>query len=143
MGPEKGSVPENVQKRLDLFNMFYPLESKLKRRWAYLFSQEFKKIIARFKELALENDYLQEEREDRIIIWKNIGNNDVECMFYFIEDVTDLESVFQLYKNIQKYRAFLTYAIAHQKKDGDNVYDIFRCSRFSYLEHCNRVRYPI
>jgi hypothetical protein len=61
-------------------------------------------------------------------------------MFCFIEDLTNLGSVRKVFSKIKKLNPIFTYAIVHQKKDGDGVYDIFRFSKFSYLEHCNRVR---
>jgi len=91
----------------------------------------------------MEKKYQQKQLADHIILWHDVEDSSVECMFYFIPDPMDLNRVSNLYKTIGKYHPVFTYAIVHQKKDGENCYDIFRCSRFSYLEHCNRVRYPM
>jgi hypothetical protein len=133
----------NVKKRLELFGMFYPLERKYERRWAKIFKSNFNVIVEKFKEISQEKKYEQEEINNQIILWRNVNEESVECMFYFIKDVANLLSVQNCFKLIAKYDVYLTYAIVHQKKDGENNYDIFRFSKFSYLEHCNRVRYPV
>ena len=43
---------------------------------------------------------------------------------------------------IEIYNPTFTYAIIHQWKEGEGTYDIFRLSKFSYFEHCNRVKMP-
>ena len=137
----KKKLPRKVRRRIDLANMFYPLERKEERRWGRLFKSEFSVIEQKFTELASEKRYRQTSLGDNVIIWRDDKNSDVECLLYFIRDVTDLKSVSRLFTLIEKYRPFCTYAIVHQKKDGENCYDIFRATPFSYLEHCNRVKY--
>lgn len=80
--------------------------------------------------------------KNKFILWREPGSASVECMFYFMRDATDLGSVMNCFKTIQQKNVFLTYAIVYQEKDGENVFDVFRASKFSYLEHCNRVKYP-
>jgi len=135
--------PIKIQRRLDLFAMFSPLERKYERRWAKLFMSDFNTKAKKFKELSIEKGYKQEEVNQQLLLWRNPKENSAECMFYFINNVSDFSSVYNCFKYIEQYKVFLTYAIVHQKKDGENDYDIFRFSHFSYLEHCNRVRYPI
>lgn len=132
-----------IKRRLELFGMFYPLDRKYERRWAKIFKSGFEVIKEKFKEISIEKNYKQEEVKNNIILWYDHSRNTVECMFYFINDASNLSSVYNCFKLIRKYKSFITYAIVHQKKDGENDYDIFRFSQFSYLEHCNRVRYPV
>ena len=135
-------LPEKVKRRLALFGMFYPVERKYERRWAKIFNSPMETITEKFNEKAIAEDYQQAVVQDNLILWRDNIDANEKCLFYFIQDATNFNSFCKLYKYIDKYKAFLTYAIVHQKKDGDGVYDIFRCSPFSYLEHCNRVRTP-
>jgi hypothetical protein len=143
MNSNYDQLPEKIKRRIELSKMFYPLERKVERRWGNLFKSEFEVIVRRFKELSIEKRYSQKEISDTLILWEDVKDSTVECMFYFINEPSDLNSVQNLYKMIAKYKSVFTYAIVHQKKDGENCYDIFRCTPFSYLEHCNRVRYPL
>ncbi len=136
-------LPERIKRRINLSAMFYPLERKYERSWGNLFKSEFPDIVERFEELSIEKNYTQKHISNNTIIWQDVTDSNVECMFYFINDPTNFDSVFDLFKMINRYRSFITYAIVHQKKDGENCYDIFRLSKFSYLEHCNRVRYQL
>ena len=137
--PIHQDIPDRVKKRLELFRLFYPLERKLERQWARIFQSDLKDILTHMQNLADENDYLQEYVGDRTILWRNLQNSRAECMFCFIEDITNLNDVHDMFLKLKKYHPILAYAIVPQTKDGDGIYDIFRFSRFSYLEHCNRV----
>ncbi len=143
MNVSKDELPEKIQKRIGLSGMFYPLERKYERRWANLFRSDFDKIVIGLAEHAGEKNYAQETISKNAVIWKDPDDKSVECMFYFIDDPSDLDSVMDIFKVIKKVQPFFTYAIVHQVKDGENCYDIFRLSKFSYLEHCNRVKYEL
>lgn len=132
-------LPKRIQRRLELSGFFYPLERKVERKWGKIFSSETKDIFDYFEELATSKNYIQERVDPNKIIWKE-KNGSIECMFCFIEDLTKLQSVRKMFSRISKFNPIFTYAIVHQKKDGEGVYDIFRFSKFSYLEHCNRVK---
>ncbi|MFC1569410.1 hypothetical protein ACFL4L_04185 [bacterium] len=135
-------IPEREKTRLELFEMFYPLERKTERQWAKTFKSHFKIIAQKFKDLSIEKGYIQEEINEQFILWRHSEDAAVECMFYFVMDVTELSSIHYCFEHIKQYDVYLTYIIANQKHDGENVFDIFRSSEFSYLEHCNRVKYP-
>jgi len=132
-------LPSLVKRRLALFKIFYPLERNVKRKWAKVFNSSFDEIIKRFSAESITMNYKQSQLKN-IIFWKNEIDSKIECIFCFIKDVSDLNNVSRIFKYIKRYQPFLTYAIVHQKKDGENTYDIFRFSKFSYLEHCNRVK---
>lgn len=133
-------IPEKIKRRLTLFKMFYPLDRNQERRWGRIFDSEFKDVCAFFKEAAEKNNYEQKSIGKQLILWKDIGTPNVEALFYFVWEPSDLDQIQGIFKRIQKHRPAVSYGIIHQKKDGDGVFDIFRFSRFSYLEHCNRVR---
>jgi hypothetical protein len=132
-------LPKRIRRRIELSNIFYPLERKEERKWGKIFSSEIKNIYDYLEKIAIEKNYIQEMVDTNKIIWKE-KNGSIESMFCFIEDLTNLESVRKVFSKIKKLNPFFTYTIVHQKKDGEGVYDIFRFSKFSYLEHCNRVR---
>jgi hypothetical protein len=142
MNNSTDELPENIKRRLNLFKMFYPLERKLERRWAKVFHSPFEEITEKFKEKSSEENYKQEVVKENLILWQDTDDKDNTCMFYFIRDPMDFKSFQNLYWYIDEHKPLLTYAIVHQRKDGEGVYDIFRCSKFSYLEHCNRVKVP-
>ncbi len=139
MSTIKKKLPKIIQRRIELSNMFYPLERKEERKWGKIFNSEIKNIFNHFQELAIKKNYIQEKVDVNKIIWKE-KDDSIESMFCFIEDLTNLGSVSKVFSKIKKLNPIFTYAIVHQKKDGEGVYDIFRFSKFSYLEHCNRVR---
>jgi hypothetical protein len=140
---QRKALPEKVKRRIALMGMFYPLGRSEGRRWARLFKSAFPAIVKKFGDLASENKYRQTAEDGNRILWKNLKGSAVEAMFYFVREPGDLQDVGRIFRLIKKHRTFCTYAIVHQKKDGENCYDIFRFTPFSYLEHCNRVRYPL
>jgi hypothetical protein len=91
-----------MKKRLDLFGMFYPLERKDERRWAKIFKSDFKTIAEKFKEVSTEKGYKQEEGNNQFILWRDADESSVECMFYFIKDVTNFSSVYNCFKYIEQ-----------------------------------------
>jgi len=132
-------LPKRIKRRIKLSKIFYPLERKEERMWGKVFKSGIKNIFEYFEELALRSNYIQEKIDSNKIIWKE-KDNSIECMFCFIQDITKLELVKNVFSVIKRLNPVFTYAIVHQRKDGEGVYDIFRFSKFSYLEHCNRVR---
>ena len=87
-------------------------------------------------------DYFSKSIEGKYILWSERDKPNIECMFCLIDDITNIELLMELLRKIKIFSPIFTYAFVHQKKDGDGVFDIFRFSKFSYLEHCNRVKYP-
>jgi hypothetical protein len=140
MNLNKKKLPKRIKRRIELSKMFYPLERSEERKWGRIFNSKQNIILDYFGEIALEKKYLQEKVDANKIIWKE-KDGSIECMFCFIENISDLESVRKVFSKIKKLSPLFTYAVVHQQKDGDGIYDIFRFSKFSYLEHCNRVRY--
>jgi hypothetical protein len=136
-------LPGKMKKRIDLSGIFYPLDQNEKRKWGRIMSKGFDAFAEKLKLLAEDKGYEQTEVSGNTILWRNENDYGVECMFCYIEDVMALAPVESVFKRIRKYEPVFTYAIVHQKKDGEGTYDIFRLSRFSYLEHCNRVEAPM
>jgi hypothetical protein len=142
MTEKEGEIPERIKKRIELSKMFYPLDRNEERKWGRLCGKGFEHILLKLQEVAEEKNYLQEEAMHQVVLWRDKDDSNVECMFCFIPDAGDLNSVSRIFATIRALQPVFTYAIVHQRKDGEGQYDIFRFSRFSYLEHCNRVRSP-
>jgi hypothetical protein len=139
---DEREIPEIVRRRIEISKLFYPLERKLQRRLAKNLISGFDEISDYLNELAENRKYVQSVAENEYILWRDANSKSNECMFCLIKDISSLKPVTELFEKIKKYSPIFTYAFVHQKKDGDGVFDIFRFSKFSYLEHCNRVKYP-
>jgi hypothetical protein len=135
------AVSEIVNKRIEIAKLFYPLEKKLQRRLAKNLVSGFNKTVDYLGLLAKDMDYTLTVIEENFIVWMYNNKSKIECMFNYMEDPKKLDLFLKLLKKIKKYSPTFTYAFVNQKKDGDCVFDIFRFSKFSYLEHCNRVKY--
>jgi hypothetical protein len=135
------AVPEIIKKRIEIAKMFYPLERNEERKWARVFHKGLDSLYARLETEASKLSFIQDLKEN-YIIWIDPDKNTNESMFCIISDATSFKSVQSLISKIEELRPIFTYAIVHQQKDGEGTYDIFRLSKFSYLEHCNRVKVP-
>jgi len=135
-------LPQKVKKRIELAKLFYPLDRKYQRRWAKLLIAGFGSTAEQLYTLSAEYNYNFISPEDNTVLWLDGETDKPECMFCLINDSANLELTASIFERIKKYAPVFTYAFVNQKKDGDGVFDIFRFSKFSYLEHCNRVKYP-
>jgi hypothetical protein len=142
MKMQREEIPQTVKKRIEIAGLFYPLERKLQKRLAKNLVSGFDATLKYLNELAESLNFVQNVLEGKYIIWKDSGKKSNECMFCLINDITKLNFIVELFEKIKKYSPVFTYAFVYQKKDGHGVFDIFRFSKFSYLEHCNRVKYP-
>lgn len=137
----KNAIPEIVKKRIEISKLFYPLERKLQRRLAKIFVYGFDETVNYLGVIAKDLNFTQKVIQEKFILWKYKNKTQIECMFSYVEDATKLDLFVKLFRNVKKYSPTFTYAFVNQNKDGEGVFDIFRFSKFSYLEHCNRVKY--
>jgi hypothetical protein len=135
-------LPEKIKNRIELSGIFYPLDQNQKTKWGRIMSKGFDAVLEKLGTLAEDLGYNQETISGNTILWADKNAPGVECMICWVDEVMDLNQMQGVFRQIRKYKPVFTYAIVHQKKDGEGNYDIFRFSRFSYLEHCNRVRAP-
>ena len=135
-------LPLNVRKRLEIAGLFYPLDRSAQRQFARILSKGQKAFESHLAENARELKFEQEIVRDGFILWKDREAGTYECLFRLVDDATDLPTIKNIFDTIVAMNPVFSYAIIHQKKDGEGTYDIFRMSRFSYLEHCNRVKLP-
>ena len=137
----KNTFPDIVEKRIEITKLFYPLERKLQRRLAKILLSGFDELTKHLNTIAADKNFKQSILHKKYIVWKYGNKNNVECMFCYVNDAMNLNSFVDLFNNIKKYSPVFTYAFVYQRKDGENIFDIFRFSKFSYMEHCNRVKY--
>ena len=137
----KKTIPEIVLRKIEVSKLFYPLERKLQRKLAKNLVSGFADTTNYLSILAKELNFTQNIVEGKLIVWRYKNKAPIECMFSYIENAMQLELFIELFNNINEYSPTFTYAFVNQEKDGNGVFDIFRFSKFSYLEHCNRVKY--
>ena len=131
-----------VKKRIEISKLFYPLTRNEERKWARVFRDGFKALCKRLEFDSQRLAFMQDSILDTYLIWKDLDTKLNEALFCIIEDATSFKSIQDIISFIDRYMPTFTYVIIHQKKDGEGTYDIFRLSKFSYLEHCNRVKLP-
>lgn len=139
---EDKDISEIVKKRIEISRLFYPLERKLQRRLAKNLVLGFEETANYLSVFANELNFTQNIIEGKFIVWRYKNKSKIECMFNYIEDSMKMDLFIEVYEKIKKYSPTFFYSFVTQKKEGEGVFDIFRFSKFSYLEHCNRVKYP-
>lgn len=135
-------LPKIVRKRIEISKLFYPLDRNEERKWARIFRNGLDSLFVKLEPEASKLGFVQELIQDNFILWKDPDSNTNECMFCIITDPSSFQSIQSVINRIEVLMPIFTYAIIHQEKDGEGIYDIFRLSKFSYLEHCNRVKVP-
>jgi hypothetical protein len=122
-----------------IYKMFNVRELKgsKKNKWGRIFALPLPRIADALAPLAEQHSCRQQVKADHIL-WLDKSKRPV-AMFCFITDPSELAQVKRVYNRIAKLSPRVTFAIVHQRSDGIGVYDIFRLSERSYLEHHNRV----
>ena len=123
--------------RQDIYDMFLHYAPEFQYRWNKIISAGFKAFAAELHKLAASFE-VEQSVDNRRVIWKDTGGN-VEALFAYIIDPTDIDSIIATYLAIKSMDVPVTYAIIEQRGDGDQQYDIFRLSENSYMEHANRA----
>jgi len=139
---QEESLPLIVRKRIEVSKIFYPLNRNEERKWARIFHNGFDALVEKLEPFAKEMEFDQKSVKGHYILWKYPVAGTHECMFCLISDAMSFQQVRAVFDLIEKFDPTFAYAILHQQKDGEGTYDIFRFSKFSYLEHCNRVKVP-
>lgn len=123
--------------RKDVYELFSRYESCFQYQWNRIIAAGFDNFSGELSKLAAGKGFKQEIGEKRVF-WKNL-DGDIEAMFSFIIDPTDLKEIVAMYSEIRMKKIPVTFAFIEQLQDGRGQYDIFRLSENSYLEHCNRA----
>lgn len=138
----EGDVSAKVKKRLHLFKLFYPLDRREERQWGKILEGDVNHLRTQLERLAKKMGYNQEMIEDLYILWRDIEDSRAECLFCKVDDAADLAHIQAIFRLIGEYHPSVTYGFIRQVKDGVGVFDVFRFSWLSYMEHCNRIRSP-
>jgi hypothetical protein len=113
------------------------LKGSKKHKWGRIFSLPLPRIGEALAPLAERHGFRQQVKKD-YILWLGKSKKPA-AMFCFIADPSELAQVKKVYDRISLFSPRVTFAVVHQKADGPGIYDIFRMSERSYLEHHNRV----
>ena len=136
-------LPELIKRRIELSKIFSASTQNEKRKWGKIFFSGFEVTEDHLNSLALKMRYTQQKLKNNSLLWRNTENNLPECMFCYVDDPTKVQNVSSIFQLIKKYNPLFTYGIVRQFKEGIGVFDIFRFSKFTYLEHYNRVKVSI
>jgi hypothetical protein len=131
-----------TKERLEVAKLFNTPNHHHKLKWGSLFKKPAPAIENEFHKMADAKNFVQRKIAENTYGWYNRDTGDLDCMLCFINNISDLTKVGEAFELIKEFDPFITYAIVHQKKDGERCFDIFRFSCFSYLEHFNRVYAP-
>ena len=136
---QKQNLPKHIQGRIELSGLFYPMDRNSSRRWGTTLKKGFDSWSKKLLDKAQEMDYSQAIIQPGTITWKDLKSGNIQCMFKYIKDPMVLSAIENIFKEIRSMDPFFTYVFLNQVKDGEHCWDIFRLSKFSYLEHCNRI----
>ncbi len=104
--------------------------------WLDLLNESQAAVNAELAKLA-GNYGCTQESDDKPVQWVNLAG-DVEAMFFVLPDPTDIAAFTGIYQRIADDGSPVTFVFLKQNEA--NVYDIFRLSARSYLEHHNQVK---
>ncbi|MBN2174350.1 MAG: hypothetical protein JW731_09470 [Bacteroidales bacterium] len=137
---KNSEIPEHIQRRIELSGLFYPLDRNNSRRWGTILKKGHESWVNKLAELAAEKNYQQgTDLSGRNMVWSDPASGKAECMFRWVKDPANLKDFETIYSDIQVIEPVFTYIFLNQVKEGVHCWDIFRMSKFSYLEHCNRI----
>lgn len=122
--------------REDLYDLLKVYEPEFQARWNDVIHEGFDAFAEEVDKMRPAD--LTQEPESRRVIWKD-ASGQVQAMFAYIVDSTDLDGIIEVYQEIRSKSIPLTFVVIEQAGDGERNYDIFRLSEVSYLEHHNRA----
>jgi hypothetical protein len=105
-------------------------------QWAQLLAGPMEDVAAALEALAAQHACTQTVRDDRVQ-WAN-SEGRLEAQFYLLPEVADIEAVIRMYQQIRETRCPVSFVFVKCERPG--MYDIFRLSARSYLEHHNQAK---
>lgn len=123
-----------------LVEMFYPLDTAEKRRWAGILALPERAYVSALEAEASKRG-LKQRLVDGAVSWLDDAGRQLMLLFR-VEDPSSLDAVRRVYDTIAANDAPLAYTFVQQIPDGKGTWDIFHMSRLTYLSHCNRVSGP-
>ncbi len=123
--------------RDDIYGLFTcgrPFPAPGREAWARLLGAPRTDVTGRLAAMAFDHGCSQEE--DVALVWHDSAG--VQAMFHVLPDPQDLAAFVNIYHEIARRECPVTFVFVAQ--DQPLVYDIFRLSARSYLEHHNQAR---
>ena len=124
--------------RDDIYNLFasdreFPPQSR--KSWARMLEESIEKTKHQLSILAREHDCHQDDRNNAIL-WKNKRGRS-EAMFSVYQNFPGIDDYIKIYDQIKLYKVPLTFLF---QKAQPGIFDIFRFSTRSYIEHNNQAK---
>lgn len=111
----------------------FPLLSR--RKWAKLMNESLSEAQSQLAILAGQRECVQDQN-DNILRWRN-HSGETEVLFSLYQDFPDLNDYLRLYKQIEKDNSPVAFLFQRAQPQ---IYDIFRFSKRSYMEHNNQLK---
>jgi hypothetical protein len=104
--------------------------------WAELLAGPIEGVYDQFNTLAARYD-CEQTAEDGMILWTD-SNKKPEAAFFILAEPADIEAVIGIYEYIRQSQCPVSFVFVECERPG--LYDIFRLSARSYLEHHNQAK---
>lgn len=105
-------------------------------QWAQLLTGPFKGVAAALAALATEHSCTQTV-SDYLIQWTN-SDGQLEVQFFILPNSKDINAIISVYEQVRATRCPVSFVFTPSERPG--VFDIFRLSARSYLEHHNQAK---
>ncbi|MBN1506656.1 MAG: hypothetical protein JW955_07410 [Sedimentisphaerales bacterium] len=127
------------QLREDIYNLFacdreFPEPGQAE--WAELLDGPVDPVINQLDSLAAGHACVQTV-SDSLVQWAN-GDGQIEAQFFILPEPGEIDALVRMYQQIRESHCPVSFVFV--KRDEFRVYDIFRLSARSYLEHHNQAR---
>jgi len=106
------------------------------RGWVKLLEGPQEKVDRQLEVFARERDCRQ-EADGNIVRWLN-QEGQTEALFFLLPDPSDIDAFVTIYKEIKEHLCPVSFVFLKCEEPG--LYDIFRLSGRSYLEHHNQAK---
>ncbi|MCJ7681185.1 MAG: hypothetical protein MUP70_10705 [Candidatus Aminicenantes bacterium] len=129
---------KGVVLRDDIYRLFecgqdFPALSR--KRWAVMLGESREKTVTQLSIVAGEHNCIQTQRDD-VVQWYN-ENGRMEAMFFVFQNFPNLDDYIAIYNQIKINRCPVTFLF---QKVQPGMFDIFRLSARSYIEHHNQAK---
>lgn len=125
--------------REDIYRLFasdqeFPAPGRA--QWVQLLTGPLEGVAAALTALATEHSCTQTV-SDRLVQWTN-AEGGLEAQFFVLADAPQIEAVIGIYRQIRDTRCPVSFVFTPADRPG--LFDIFRLSARSYLEHHNQAK---
>jgi len=104
--------------------------------WAELLAGPIEGVYNQLSALADQHN-CEQTVKDETVQWAS-ADGELQAMFFVLPEPADIEAVIQIYEKIHRSQCPVSFVFV--KSDRPGLYDIFRLSARSYLEHHNQAK---